>query len=140
MTRIDFYVVKTAGADARLNVAARLTEKALGRGHRIFINCESAEQLSALDSYLWEFKATSFVPHEVAGNHTDERVVLGFEQGPQTHNDVLINLALSPPSYFAQFERVAEVVTQDEASLDALRSAWRHYRDRGYRLQKHELH
>jgi DNA polymerase-3 subunit chi len=139
MTRIDFYVVKTAGADARLNVAARLTEKALGRGHRIFINCESADQLSALDSYLWEFKATSFVPHEVAGNPTDERVVLGFEQGPQTHNDVLINLALSPPSYFAQFERVAEVVTQDAASLDALRSAWRHYRDRGYPLQKHEL-
>jgi DNA polymerase-3 subunit chi len=139
MTRIDFYVVKTAGADARLNVAARLTEKALGRGHRIFINCESADQLSALDSYLWEFKATSFIPHEVAGNHTDERVVLGFEQGPQTHNDVLINLALSPPSYFAQFERVAEVVTQDAASLDALRSAWRHYRDRGYPLQKHEL-
>ena len=139
MTRIDFYVVKTAGADARLNVAERLTEKALGRGHRIFINCESAEQLSALDSYLWEFKAASFVPHEVAGNHTDERVVLGFEQGPETHNDVLINLALSPPSYFAQFERVAEVVTQDEASLDALRSAWRHYRDRGYPLQKHEL-
>ena len=139
MTRIHFYVVKTAGADARLNVAARLTEKALGHGHRIFINCESADQLSALDSYLWEFKATSFVPHEVAGNHTDERVVLGFEQGPQTHNDVLINLALSPPSYFAQFERVAEVVTQDAASLDALRSAWRHYRDRGYPLQKHEL-
>jgi len=139
MTRIDFYVVKTAGADARLNVDARLTEKALGRGHRIFINCESADQLSALDSYLWEFKATSFVPHEVAGNHTDERVVLGFEHGPQTHNDVLINLALSPPSYFAQFERVAEVVTQDAASLDALRSAWRHYRDRGYPLQKHEL-
>ena len=139
MTRIDFYVVKTAGADARLNVAARLTEKALGRGHRIFINCESADQLSALDSYLWEFKATSFVPHEVASNPTDERDVLGFEQGPQTHNDVLINLALSPPSYFAQFERVAEVVTQDAASLDALRSAWRHYRDRGYPLQKHEL-
>jgi DNA polymerase-3 subunit chi len=139
MTRIDFYVVKTAGPDARLNVAARLTEKALGRGHRIFINCESADQLGALDSYLWEFKATSFVPHEVAGNPTDERVVLGFEQGPQTHNDVLINLALSPPSYFAQFERVAEVVTQDAASLDALRSAWRHYRDRGYPLQKHEL-
>ena len=139
MTRIDFYVVKTARADARLNVAAMLTEKALWRGHRIFINCESAEQLSALDSYLWEFKPTSFVPHEVAGNHTDERVILGFEQGPETHNDVLINLALSPPSYFAQFERVAEVVTQDEASLDALRSAWRHYRDRGYPLQKHEL-
>ncbi|REJ67743.1 MAG: DNA polymerase III subunit chi [Proteobacteria bacterium] len=139
MTRVDFYVVKTAGSEARLSVAARLTEKALGRGHRIFINCDSAEQLTALDSYLWEFKSTSFVPHEIAGNDSDEQVVLGYEQSPQSHNDVLINLALSPPSYFAQFERVAEVVTQDEASLEALRSAWRHYRDRGYPLQKHEL-
>lgn len=139
MTRVDFYVVKGAGAQARLNVAARLTEKALGRGHRIFINCESAEQLSALDSYLWEFKATSFVPHEAESKDTDEQVVLGFEQNPRSHSDVLINLALSPPPYFARFERVAEVVTQDEGSLEALRSAWRHYRDRGYPLQKHEL-
>lgn len=139
MTRVDFYVVKTAGAQARLNVAARLTEKALGRGHRIFINCESAEQLSALDSYLWEFKATSFVPHETASKDSDEQVVLGFEQNPASHSDVLINLALSPPPYFARFQRVAEVVTQDEGALEALRSAWRHYRDRGYPLQKHEL-
>lgn len=139
MTRVDFYVVKTAGAEARLNVAARLTEKALGRGHRIFINCESNEQLMALDHYLWEFKATSFVPHEMASNNSDEQIVLGFEQSPESHSDVLINLALAPPPYFARFERVAEVVTQDEGSLAALRSAWRHYRDRGYPLQKHEL-
>ena len=53
----------------------RLTEKALGRGHKIFINCESAEQLAALDSYLWEFKPTSFVPHETVSNNPDEQVV-----------------------------------------------------------------
>ncbi len=139
MTRVDFYVVQAAGADARLNVAARLTEKALGRGHTIFINCESAEQLTALDAYLWDFKTTSFVPHERAIDNPDEQVVLGFEQSPKAHNDVLINLALSPPPYFARFDRVAEVVTQDDASLDALRNAWKYYRDRGYPLQKHEL-
>lgn len=139
MTRVDFYVVKTEGAEARLNVAARLTEKALWRGHRIFINCESHQQLETLDAYLWNFKAASFIPHQVAAKDSAEQVVLGFEQKPSDHNDVLINLALSPPSYFARFQRVAEVVTQDEASLEALRSAWRHYRDRGYPLQKHEL-
>lgn len=139
MTRVDFYVVKTSGAEGRLSVAARLTEKALGRGHRIFINCGSAEQLTALDDYLWDFKSTSFIPHELASNNTDEQVVLGYEQDPASHNDVLINLALAPPSYFARFQRVAEVVTQDETSLESLRSAWRHYRDRGYPLQKHEL-
>ena len=139
MTRVDFYVVKSSGAEARLSVAARLTEKALGRGHRVFINCDSRGQLDTLDEYLWRFKPTSFVPHCPAASDEEEQVVLGFENAPGSHNDVLINLALAPPRFFARFERVAEVVTQDEDSLQALRDAWRHYKDRGYPLNKHDL-
>ena len=139
MTRVDFYVVKSSGAEARLSVAARLTEKALGRGHRVFINCDSRDQLDTLDDYLWRFKPSSFVPHCPASSDAGEQVVLGFEDVPGSHNDVLINLALAPPSFFARFERVAEVVTQDENSLQALRDAWRHYKDRGYPLTKHDL-
>ena len=139
MTRVDFYVVKSSGADARLSVAARLTEKALGRGHRVFINCDSRDQLDTLDDYLWRFKPSSFVPHCPASRDAEVQVVLGFDNAPGSHNDVLINLALAPPSFFARFERVAEVVTQDEDSLRALRDAWRHYKDRGYPLTKHDL-
>tara|TARA_X000000950_G_scaffold268728_1_gene346578 strand:- start:249 stop:671 length:423 start_codon:yes stop_codon:yes gene_type:complete len=139
MTRVDFYVVKSSGAEARLSVAARLTEKASGRGHRVFINCDSRDQLDTLDDYLWRFKPSSFVPHCPASSDAGEQVVLGFEDVPGSHNDVLINLALAPPSFFARFERVAEVVTQDEDSLQALRDAWRHYKDRGYPLTKHDL-
>ena len=139
MTRVDFYVVKTSGAEARLSVAARLTEKALGRGHRVFINCDSQGQLETLDDYLWRFKPSSFVPHSPASSDAEEQVVLGFEDTPGSHNDVLINLALAPPSFFARFGRVAEVVTQDDSSLQALRDAWRHYKDRGYPLTKHDL-
>ena len=139
MTRVDFYVVKSSGADARLSIAARLTEKALGRGHRVFINCDSRDQLDTLDDYLWRFKSSSFVPHCPASRDSEEQVVLGFDDAPGSHNDVLINLALAPPSFFARFERVAEVVTQDEDSLQALRDAWRHYKDRGYPLTKHDL-
>ena len=139
MTRVDFYVVNSSGAEARLSVAARLTEKALGRGHRVFINCDSRDQLDTLDDYLWRFKPSSFVPHCPASTDEEEQVVLGFDDAPGSHNDVLINLALAPPSFFARFERVAEVVTQDEDSLQALRDAWRHYKDRGYPLTKHDL-
>ena len=139
MTQVDFYVLKLSGAEARLSVAARLTEKALGRGHRIFINCDSRLQLDTLDEYLWRFKPSSFVPHCPASSDAAEQVVLGFEDAPGLHNDVLINLALAPPSFFARFERVAEVVTQDKDSLKALRDSWRHYNDRGYPLTKHDL-
>ena len=119
MTRVDFYVVKSSGAEARLSVAARLTEKALGRGYRVFINCDSQSQVDTLDDYLWRFKPSSFVPHCPASSDAEEQVVLGFENAPGSHNDVRINLALAPPSFFARFERVAEVVTQDENSLQA---------------------
>ena len=139
MTRVDFYVVKSSGAEARLSVAARLTEKALDRGHRVCINCDSREQLDTLDDYLWRFKPSGFVPQYLASSDAEEQVVLGFDDAPGSHNDVLINLALAPPSFFARFERVAEVVTQDVDSLQALRHAWRHYKDRGYPLTKHDL-
>ncbi|MEC7993713.1 MAG: DNA polymerase III subunit chi, partial [Pseudomonadota bacterium] len=79
------------------------------------------------------------VPHCPTSRDAEEQVVLGFDDAPGSHNDVLINLALAPPSFFARFERVAEVVTQDVDSLQALRHAWRHYKDRGYPLTKHDL-
>ena len=63
-------------------VAARLTEKALGRGHRVFINCDSRDQLDTLDDYLWRFKPSSFVPHCLASSDADEQVVLGFDDAP----------------------------------------------------------
>ena len=95
--------------------------------------------MDKLDDYLWRFKASSFIPHCHATSDATERVALGFEDAPGSHNDVLVNLALAPPSFFARFERVAEVVTQDEDSLQALRDAWRYYKDRGYPLTKHDL-
>lgn len=139
MTRVDFYVVKASGDDARLAVAARLANKAVGRGHRVFINCSTAEQVAALDQLLWGFEPSSFVPHAVASADPDEQVVIGFEQSPASHDDVLINLAMTPANFFARFQRVAEIVTQEAEALSLLRDAWRHYRDRGYPLQKHEL-
>ena len=139
MTRVDFYVVKQSGDEARLSVAARLANKAVGRGHRVFINCASAAQLESLDTLLWSFEPASFLPHATMSNDPDEQLVIGFEQTPISHSDVLINLTTTPADFFARFQRVAEIVTQEPEALAALRDSWRHYRDRGYPLQKHEL-
>ena len=53
--------------------------------------------------------------------------------------DVLINLASTPPSFFARFERLAEIVAADEAQVQAGRERWRYYRERGYELRVHDL-
>ncbi len=139
MTRVGFYVVQAAGASDRLHVAARLADKALAQGHRIFINAVDRPQAEALDELLWSFRPASFLPHGLAGAESSEQVAIGWGQDPGSHNDLLINLQLEIPAFFSRFKRVAEVVTQDEHSLAALRKSWVFYKDRGYQLEKHDL-
>ena len=139
MTRVGFYVVQASGAEQRLQVAARLADKAHARGHRIYINAVDKAQAQQLDELLWSFRPASFLPHALAGEPHSEQVAIGWGQDPGNHSDLLINLQLEIPAFFSRFARVAEVVTQDEGSLSALRDAWRFYKERGYQLEKHDL-
>lgn len=139
MTRVGFYVLKTADPGQRLQVSARLADKAFQQGHRVFINASGEAEARELDELLWQFRSTSFLPHALKGNDSDEPVVIGWGQDPETHDDLLINLQLEIPRFFSRFRRVAELVPQDPRSLAALRKSWQFYRDRGYQLDKHTL-
>lgn len=139
MTRVGFYVIDSAEPGKRLEIAMRLTEKAFQQGHRIFINAQDKLQADTLDAQLWSFRAGSFLPHALQGQLTDEPIAIGWGQDPTSHTDLLINLQLEIPSFFSRFNRVAEVVSQDPQSLEALRASWKMYRDRGYQLEKHDL-
>ena len=74
MTRVGFYVVQSAGEDQRLQVAARLADKAFGRGHRIFINAVDEPQARRLDELLWSFRPASFLPHALHGSEHSGQV------------------------------------------------------------------
>lgn len=139
MTRVGFYVVQAAEASQRLTVAARLADKAFAQGHRIYINAVDRAQAEALDQLLWSYRPSSFLPHALAGDALAQPIGIGWGQDPGDHNDLLINLQLDIPAFFSRFARVAEVVTQDEDSLAALRESWMFYKDRGYQLEKHDL-
>ena len=139
MTLVGFYVVQGQGQGQRLEVAARLVDKAFQRGHRIFINAADEAQAHELDKLLWGFRPASFLPHGIHGQEQSDTIAIGWGQDPAEHNDLLINLHLDIPPFFSRFRRVAEVVTQDPASLEALRASWRFYKERGYQLEKHDL-
>ncbi len=139
MTRVGFYVVQEAGNARRLHIAARLADKAFRQGHRIFISTADEAQARSLSALMWSFRPASFVPHGLYGEEHAELVAIGWGQEPADHNDLLINLRLEIPPYFSRFQRVAEVVTQDPASLEALRRSWKLYKDRGYQLDKYDL-
>jgi DNA polymerase-3 subunit chi len=132
-------VVQAAAAGQRLEVAARLADKAYTQGHNIYINATDKPQAQALNELLWSFRPASFMPHALAGEEQSEQIAIGWGQDPGKHSDLLINLQLEIPSFFSRFARVAEVVTQDEDSLAALRKSWLFYKERGYHLEKHDL-
>ncbi|HVJ10527.1 MAG TPA: DNA polymerase III subunit chi, partial [Burkholderiales bacterium] len=59
MTSIDFYF----NAADRLQVACRLAAKALKQGRRMLIYAPDADTAARLDTLMWSWPATGFVPH-----------------------------------------------------------------------------
>jgi DNA polymerase III subunit chi len=43
------------------------------------------------------------------------------------------------PDGFEQFDRVIEVVTQDDADRLSARARWKHYNELGYEITRHDL-
>ena len=139
MTQIDFYVLPRDGSLPVVNAVGRIAEKAVSRGHRIFVSVCDEEQAHTFDSALWTFRAESFLPHALVGDGSEEPVSIGWLEPPLEQNDVLINTTGVILDYFSRFTRVAEIVAPDDSSLASSRNAWRFYRDRGYSLSKHDL-
>ncbi len=143
MTRIDFYILEGGDAKGGALVACRVAEKAYLAGHRVYIHADDAHQAEQLDELLWTFRQGSFVPHQrlAAGEQADALtpIHIGWGGEPEPHDEVLINLAADVPLFFSRFERVAEIVSADDAGKQRGRNRYKFYRDRGYPLETHNL-
>ncbi|MDA8679402.1 DNA polymerase III subunit chi [Luminiphilus sp.] len=139
MTQVDFYVLPRDGTLPVVNAVGRIAEKALSRGHRIFVSVCDEDQAHTFDGALWTFRPETFLPHALMGGDSNEPVIIGWSEPPLEQNDVLINTTGVILDYFSRFTRLAEIVAPDEACLASSRNAWRFYRDRGYSLTKHDL-
>ena len=139
MTQVDFYVLPENGSLTAHAAVGRIAEKALSRGHQIFVQVKDEAAAIRLHESLWTFREASFLPHAIAGQDDGEPLVIGWEDPPVEHDDVLINTTGAVPGHFARFSRLAEIVAPDAATIAASREAWRFYRDRGYPLAKHDL-
>ena len=139
MTQVDFYVLPEHGSLTGYAAVGRIAEKALSRGHQIFVQVADEAAATALNDSLWTFRTESFLPHAIVGNDDGEPLVIGWDDPSLEHDDVLINTTGAVPGHFARFGRLAEIVAPDAATIEASREAWRFYRDRGYPLAKHDL-
>ncbi len=103
---------------------------------RVRVLTADAAQTERLERLLWEEPREGFIAHvridsplapvtPVLVDHAAEHPGAG---------DLLINLAAPPPSFFARFLELVELVGRDPAAVAAGRERWRHYKTRGFAL------
>lgn len=137
MTRIDFYQISNSRYSTD-GLVCKLCHKAYHGGQKTLLLTRDQQHSERLDRLLWTSDEESFLPHdrqEQEGFITP--ILVTHHADPRGERDLLINLSEEIPLYFAQFERVIELVTDDNKNL--ARSHYSYYKDRGYPLKHHSL-
>lgn len=140
MTEIDFHF----NTPDKVNYTCRLLRKAVGaRGARVVVVAEP-ETIEAIDLALWQLSAVDFVAHCRASADPallvrSPVVLMDGESSASPHQQVLLNLAPQVPPGFERFERLIDIVTNDEQDREQARARWRHYADRGYAITRHQF-
>ncbi len=137
MTRVDFYF----NAGSKLQVACQLAAKALQQRLRVLIYAPDDEVARNLDRMLWTYQAIGFVPHCMASDPLapETPVLISRDAQPAGHDEVMMNLHVETPPAFSRFQRLVEIVGEEEADRQAARGRFRYYRDRGYDISVHDL-
>ncbi len=137
MTQIDFY---TQAAD-RLHTACRLAAKARSHGLRVTLFCPDRETAVRLDRMLWTVPATGFLPHCAPDDRLAAVTPVLIDSSGDTHlhDEMLINLGPQWPAFFSRYQRLAEIVSADDADRAQARARYKFYRDRGYAIRTHDL-
>jgi len=140
MTRVDFYQLNSKQHNQD-RVVCQLCQKAYDKNQKTLLLTQSPQQTAHLDEQLWIFNEDSFLPHDAnfkgVSNAFLSPILIHDQPNPQGERQLLINLSSSVPSYFAQFERVIELVTEENKK--SAREHYAFYKERGYPLNHHTI-
>lgn len=141
--QVDFYPLSATDRRSRLLTACRLADKAYDQGLKVAVRTASPAETAEFDDLLWTYADGSFVPHVVWPTEPEVAaltpVLVGSGTLPESHRDVLINLAPDAPADFSAYARVCDVVGGDEDGRKAGRARWRVYREAGCSPEAHPL-
>ena len=143
MPQVDFYPLGATDRRSRLVAACRLAEKAYEQGLKVAVRTATPAETAEFDDLLWTYADGSFVPHGVWPTDPEVAaltpVLVGNASMPESHRDVLINLAPDAPADFSAYARVCDVVGGDEEGKKAGRLRWRVYREACCNPEAHPL-
>lgn len=139
MTQVDFYVLPDSTNEARWLFACRLVEKVYKMGMDVLVALDTAEQAQAFDQLLWSFKPESFIPHQLIGGAHSAPVQISYTDVTGDHHGLLLNLSNGIPAYFSRFNRLSEIVIQEDTALKTSRERFSFYKGRGYPIETRKI-
>lgn len=138
MTEIAFHF----NVPDKMAYACRLLRKAVNAGATVEVVAD-APALAQLDVALWTFSPLDFIPHCKADADSSTMalspVLLGGSELSQSGRQILLNMGHGIVAGFERFERVIELVGNDDDNRQTARSRWKHYTSRGYNITRHDF-
>ncbi|MCX8099390.1 MAG: DNA polymerase III subunit chi [Casimicrobiaceae bacterium] len=109
---------------------------AYARGERVRVVTADEAMTQRFDRLLWERERESFLPHVRLDSPLAAATPIIVDHCPEHSGigDLLVNLALQVPPFFASFRRVVEIVGSLPEVVAAARERWRFYRAQGVEL------
>lgn len=141
-TRVDF----AFGAPNRFRTACQVVRKQYLAGRKLIIYHSDPRSLQRFDRMLWGFEPDAFVPH-VAIDHPlaaqtpillSSQDLLPHHQAPP-HQAWLLNLDSNCPPAASSFQRILEIVSDQEPDRQAARQRWRQYQQWQYDVRAHQI-
>jgi len=134
MTEISFYHLTLSNIESAL---PKLLERVIASGKRALVRVESEERVSIINSILWTYDQSSFLPHGTIkeGRAASQPIWITEKYENPNESDVLVVLDGNETPDLDDFERCLEVFNgADDAAVDVARARWRHYTNSGYTI------
>lgn len=134
MTEVSFYHLERQSLD---QVLPKLLERVLGAGLRAVVLAGSEERVSRLNSLLWTYGESSFLPHGAKsdGNIAEHPIYLTTEEENPNGATILAVIDGLEPAYVDSFDRCLEIFNgNDEAEVAAARERWKKYKAAGHEV------
>lgn len=127
MSRVDFYHLQKQTLE---EVLPKLLEKAVTLHKNILIKVGNEERVEFLNTHLWTFDDTSFLPHGSKKDGFAAQQPIWLTAGDDNPNNAellfLVDGALISPDELKKFERVFNIFDgNNQTSIEQARKFWK---------------
>jgi DNA polymerase-3 subunit chi len=139
--RADFYLIaKPRFLEEPLRLVCELARKSYDANLWTLILARDMEQAEQIDALLWELDDDAYIPHQIAGTDEEDEltpVLIATPEIDAPARALVINLR--DAAFEGACERILEVVPADPAAREPLRERWKHYKARGFDVNKYDM-